>query len=423
MTAWTAEHVDQIRAQLDRVAAGGAFATSGRMPALLRHLVDAELNGGSRRLSQTSIALDVFQRDRHFDPAVDSIVRVEMGRLRNKLREYYTTEGANDAVIFAVPKGSYALSVVIKDTTGVSRSAVPRQELRFCTTPDDVTIAYATSGSGYPLVKAANWMSHLEYDHQSPVWRHWWAGLAERFSMIRYDERGCGLSDWVVADFSYEAWVRDLEQVVETAAPRRFALLGMSQGVPVAVSYAARHPERVSHLILYGGGLRGALTLGDPEVDERAQLLRQLLKHGWGKPESEFRRVFASIFLPEGSEEQFRWFDDLQRVSTSPDNAVKFWDVCTRMSAAEEAARVQAPTLVIHSERDALIPFDEARFTAARIPDARLVPLPSKNHVLLEHEPAWAQFLDAVTEFIGQGERRQVPGGRRQGDHDRDRAR
>ena len=420
MTAWTAEHVGQIRAQLDRVAAGSAFVTSGRMPALLRHLVEAELNGAARRLNQASIAIDVFNRDQQFDPAVDSIVRVEMGRLRNKLREYYTTEGANDVVVFAVPKGSYALSVEIRgDSPTASRPAVPKQELRFCTTHDNATIAYATSGSGYPLVKAANWMSHLEYDHQSPVWRHWWAGLAERFSLIRYDERGCGLSDWDVADFSYEAWVRDLEQVAETAAPGRFALLGMSQGVPVAVSYAARHPERVSHLILYGGGLRGALTLGDPETEERVQLLRQLLKHGWGKPDSEFRRVFATIFLPEGSEQQFKWFDDLQRVSTSAANAVKFWDVCTRLNATDEAARVQAPTLVIHSEHDALAPFDEARFTTSRIPDARLVPLPSRNHVLLGHEPAWAQFLEVVTEFIGPGERRQVAGGRRHGDHAR----
>jgi pimeloyl-ACP methyl ester carboxylesterase len=190
----------------------------------------------------------------------------------------------------------------------------------------------------------------------------------------------------------------------------------MSQGVPVAVSYAARHPERVSHLILYGGGLRGALTLGDPETDERVQLLRQLLKLGWGKPESEFRRVFASIFLPDGSEEQFKWFDDLQRVSTSAANAVKFWDVCMRLNSTEDAARVQAPTLVLHSERDALVPFDEARFSASRIPDARLVPLPSKNHVLLGHEPAWAQFLEVVSEFIGQGDRRQSVAGRRQDD-------
>ena len=419
MTAWSAEQLAQIRSQLDRISAGSAFATSGRMPALLRHLVEAELNGSSLRLSQTSIAIDVFNRDQHFDPAVDSIVRVEMGRLRNKLREYYTTEGSGDPVVFAVPKGRYALSIDARAGAAPASPVAPKQELRFCTTQDGTTIAYATSGKGYPLVKAANWMSHLEYDHQSPVWRHWWAGLAERFNLVRYDERGSGLSDWDVEDFSFEAWVQDLEHVADTAAPERFALLGMSQGVPVAVAYAARHPERVSHLILYGGPLRGLATLGDPEIDERGQLLRQLLKHGWGRPDSAFRRVFATIFLPDGTEEQFKWFDDLQRVSTSAENAVKFWDVCGHIDVLEEAARVRAPTLVMHSERDALIPFDEARLTTARIPGARLVPLPSNNHLLLENEPAWTQFLQEMSEFIGTGERRSAAGGRRESDRAR----
>lgn len=420
MTAWTAEHVGQIRSQLERVAAGSAFSTSGRMPALLRHLVEAELNGAARRLSQMSIAIDVFNRDQGFDPAVDSIVRVEMGRLRNKLREYYTTEGSGDLVVFAVPKGRYALSIDVRADAAATRHALaPKQELRFCSTRDSTTIAYATSGAGYPLVKVANWLSHLEYDYQSPIWRHWWAGLAERFRVIRYDERGCGLSDWDIADISFEAWVQDLVEVVNTAAPDKFALYGMSQGVPVAVAYAARFPERVSHLILYGGPLRGALTLGDPAIDERIALLRQLLKLGWAEPSHAFSRVFASLFVPQGTEEQFKWFDDLQRVSTSADNAVRFWDVCCTLDVSEIAQQVRAPTLVLHAEQDAVVPFAEARYTASKISGAQLVPLQSSNHILLEHEPSWAKFLEEVTDFIGAGERRHVGGGRREGDHAR----
>ena len=417
MTAWTEGHVALIRTHVDRVAAADAFATSGRMPALLRYLVEAELNGSGRRLSQAGIAIDVFQRDASFDPAVDSIVRVEMGRLRNKLREYYTTQGAQDAVTFSVPKGGYSLAIdVSPGAAPAGRSTAPKQELRFCATKDGTTIAYATSGAGYPLVKAANWMSHLEYDHQSPVWRHWWARLAERFQLIRYDERGCGLSDWDVADISFDAWVDDLESVVGAAAPQKFALLGMSQGVPVAVAYAARFPERVSHLILYGGPLRGALALGDPEINERMGVMRQLLKLGWAEPSHAFSRVFASLFLPGGSEDQLKWFMDLQRVTTSAANAVRFWDVCCNFDLSAIAPQVRAPTLVMHVENDAVVPFAEARYLAARIPGARLIPLQSSNHILLENEPAWGRFLDEVTEFIGRTERRAVPGGRRADD-------
>jgi len=392
-----------IREQLERVVAAPVFASAGRMPTLLRHLLEAELNGGARRLNQTSIAIDVFNRDEQFDPAVDSIVRVEMGRLRNKLREYYGATGANDPVVFTVPKGHYGIAVEMRSgaSSVAGRAPAPRQELRFCETKDGTVIAYATSGSGYPLLKAANWLSHLEYDFQSPVWRHWWGSLAERFRLVRYDERGCGLSDWKVADMSFEAWIQDLAQVADTTAPGKFALLGMSQGVPVAVAYAARHPERVSHLILYGGPLRGALTLGDPAVEERVTLLRQLLKVGWAEPNHAFRRVFAQLFVPEGTEEQIKWFEDLQRVCTSAENALRFWDVCCDFDVTPLAQQVRAPTLVLHCQEDAVVPFDEARLTASRIPGARLVPLQSKNHILLQHEPAWSQFLEEVTNFVG----------------------
>jgi pimeloyl-ACP methyl ester carboxylesterase len=175
----------------------------------------------------------------------------------------------------------------------------------------------------------------------------------------------------------------------------------MSQGVPVAVAYAARFPERVSHLILYGGALRGALTLGDAAIEERVALLRQLLKLGWAEPSHAFSRVFASLFVPHGTEEQFKWFDDLQRVCTSSDNALRFWDVCCTLDVSDTAQKIRAPTLVLHAQHDAVIPFDEARYTASMIPGARLVPLQTSNHILLENEPAWTKFLAEVTEFVG----------------------
>ena len=277
------------------------------------------------------------------------------------------------------------------------------QQIRFCTVPDGVQIAYATVGAGPVLVKAANWLSHLEFDWNSPVWRHWLTGLSAHHTLVRYDERGCGLSDWEVDDFSLEAWVRDLETVVDMLGLERFPLLGISQGGPVAIAYAVRHPEKVSHLILYGSYACGLLRKRSPTAAQLEELetLLQLIKVGWGQDNPAFRQVFTTFFMPEATAEQMHWFNDLQRMSTSPGNAVKFRTAFSQLDVRDLATRVTTPTLVLHARDDAAEPFEEGRRLAALIPGARFIPLEGKNHLLLESEPAWQRFLVEVDRFLG----------------------
>ncbi len=278
----------------------------------------------------------------------------------------------------------------------------PPQDIRIGMAPDGVNIAYAVTGEGPPLVKAANWLSHLEFDWRSPVWRHWLEELARYHRLIRYDPRGTGLSDWEAADVSWEARVRDLETVVEAAGVERFALFGMSGGGALAVAYAARHPERVSHLILYGAYVRGwrKRAKSQDEFEEEEALLT-LMKAGWGRDSPTYRQIFASDFIPGATWEHMRWFNDLCRVSASPENAVAFHRTSGDIDVSDLLSQVRVPTLVLHGRGDLVVPFEEGRALAAGISGARFVPLESPNHILLEDEPAWRVFLGEVRAFLG----------------------
>ena len=289
-------------------------------------------------------------------------------------------------------------------TTGTdSRPAPsrPEQRIRFCTTPDEVRLAYATSGDGPPLVKAANWLSHLDYDWESPVWRHWMTELSRRFRLVRYDERGCGLSDWEVPEFSFDAWVDDLETVVDAAGLDKFPLLGVSQGAPVAIAFAARHPGRVSHLVLLGGFAQGRRKRA--QTSDELDLVHariDIARAAWGRPDATYRQVFVARFLPEGTQEEWRIFDELQRRSTSPENAWRFLNEFADIDVADLAPKVTAPTLVLCSRREPDNMFEQSRLLAGLIPDSRLVPLESANHLLPERDPAWPHFLAEVDTFL-----------------------
>lgn len=275
------------------------------------------------------------------------------------------------------------------------------QEIKFLTARDGVRIAYAIVGRGAPLVKAANYLSHLEFDWGSPVWQHWLEGLAKYNTFIRYDERGGGLSDWDVEDISFEAWVNDLELVVDALGLDRFPLLGVSQGGAVAIAYAARHPDKVSHLILHGAYARGSLNRGSANAVEMAKVLHSLMRIGWGHENPAFRRVFATQLMPEATLEQLKWFDELQRISASPENAVRLETVMNNVNVTDLLPKLAVPTLVFHCRKDAAVPFEEGRFLATKIPGGRFVPLNSSNHLLLQDESAWPVFLDALWSFIG----------------------
>ena len=277
-----------------------------------------------------------------------------------------------------------------------------QQQIRFCTASDGVRIAYATVGQGPPLVKTANWLNHLEYDWDSPIWRQLFRRLGRDHQFIRYDARGNGLSDWDVEDISFDAFVRDLESVVDAAGLDRFPLLGISQGCAISIEYAIRHPERVTHLILHGGWATGMRV--DADAAETAQLdaLYTLMLHGWGQDNPAFRQIFTCRFIPEGTPEQFRWMNELMRVSTSPQNAVRIRKALEIVDIRRRLPLVQVPTLIIHSRNDAGIPYEKGLELAHGIPNARLITLESNNHLLLEHEPAFPRFMEAILGFLNE---------------------
>jgi len=277
-----------------------------------------------------------------------------------------------------------------------------KQQVRYVATGDGVQLAWAELGRGPPLVKAATWLTHLQHDLDSPVWAHWVRFLGEHFRYVRYDERGCGMSDWNAGELALPRWVEDLESVVEAAGiDRPVALLGISQGAATAIRYAVRHPRRVSHLILYGGYAMGGLHGDDPERAALFRAVMDVVALGWGSDNPAFRRLFAERFVPEGSAGQLAWFNELCRRTTSPENAAALLQARGNIDVRDQLEQVRVPTLVLHANRDQIAPLSQGRMLASRIPGARFVQLDSCNHVLLEHEPAWREFQDAVLDFTG----------------------
>ena len=290
----------------------------------------------------------------------------------------------------------------LNDQEGSPLRGLPRpsQEIRFCTAADGVGIAYATVGEGRPLVKAPNWLTHLEFEWSSSVWREHWVELAKDYQFVRFDQRGCGLSDWTAEDQSLSAWVGDLESVVDAAGLDRFALIGLSQGGATAIEYTVRHPEKVSHLVLYGAYSEGWALRGDSSDEHEAMMT--LMKQGWGRDNPAFRQVFTSLFMPDATAEQMNWFNELQRVSTSPENAVRVQQATGEVDILDRLPLVTVPTLVLHCRGDARVPFEEGRRIASLLPNAKFVPLESRNHVLLANDPAIPIFLSEIRSFLEQ---------------------
>ena len=276
-----------------------------------------------------------------------------------------------------------------------------RQQIRFATAADGVKIAFADSGRGYPLVRAGHWMTHLEWDWQTPVWGPWLESLSSRHRLLRYDSRGYGLSDRNIPSFTLDDLVSDLAAVVDAAGLERFALLGASQGGAVSIAYAARYPERVSHLVILDGMSRGRLVR-NPGADERRMLMAtvRLVLHGWGQDNAAFRQMFTTQFFPNASREQADAFNDLQRLSCTPEHARRLMLAFAVLDASPSLAQVRCPTLVMHCIGDARVTFDEGRFIASGIRDARFEPLDSMNHVPLSGEPAFEKALALIHEFL-----------------------
>jgi pimeloyl-ACP methyl ester carboxylesterase/DNA-binding CsgD family transcriptional regulator len=276
------------------------------------------------------------------------------------------------------------------------------QAIHLTRSGDGAVLAWAEAGHGGALVKAANWLTHLEYDLESPIWRHWVSFFAEHFRFIRYDARGCGMTEWTVEHVANRAHRSDLETVIAASKPERpFVLLGISQGGAEVVRYAVEHPEHVSHLVLYGAYAQGMFRRADDEGVRRDRAILELTRIGWGKDNPVYRRLFTCRFVPEATEQQIQWFNELCRRTTTPEVAAAMIEQRGNIDVVELLPRVSVPTLVVHARNDEAVPCSQAHLLASSIPGAEFVELDSRNHILLETEPAWARFREVVLEFTG----------------------
>jgi pimeloyl-ACP methyl ester carboxylesterase len=340
--------------------------------------------------------LDAFT-NRRFEP-FDRSVDVLVGKLRRKIE----TDPKQPCLIVTVPGEGYrfdGLRFMPPDEAVETERSEAAQTIKYCRAPDGVRIAYAISGSGPFLVKSGNWMNHLEYDWESPIWGHVFRGLSRGHTLVRYDARGNGLSDWDVDTLSLDAWVTDLQTVVDAVGIERFPLLGISQGGPVAVAYSVRHPERVSHLILYGAFALGGKKRAPAEKEMR-EAMATLMRLGWGADNPSFRQMFTTRFIPGGTHQQAEFFNELQLKTTSPECAARYFDVVGDFDITDLLPRVKTQTLVMHVRDDQVVPFEAGRQLAAGIPGAHFIALHGRNHLFLEHEPASDRFFEEVSLFL-----------------------
>jgi pimeloyl-ACP methyl ester carboxylesterase/DNA-binding SARP family transcriptional activator/class 3 adenylate cyclase len=363
---------------------------------ILRALVD-RLEGDAARALPYAHALQAMHPD---DDALAATLQNVSERARRQAMESPASQPAQERLDAAPAERSPARPQ--------PHRSIP-VNVRFCTSRDGVRIAYAGTGEGPPIVKAATGMSHLQFDLESPIWQHWMEGLAAQNRLIRYDGRGSGLSDREVNDLSFEAMVADLEAVVDAAQLARFALLGISQGCAISIAYAVKHPERISHLILCGGYAQGWRARGDQDDIARHAAMETLMRQGWGKDNPAFRHLFTALLVPEATHRQMDWLDELLRKTVSPDSAAWLYETFATIDVSALLHQVTAPTLVFHARGDQTVPHECGRVISASIPGARFVTLESGNHILLGHEPDFARLLDEVRRFTAHDEQRSAP--------------
>lgn len=385
--------LDPERAEL--LQAGNAVTLEPQVFALLVLLVE----GRERLVTKDEIIEKVWDGRAVSDSALNS--RISM------LRRALCDDGVAQSVIQTVRSRGFRFVAAVQCDGGaapVSQVSGEDQVVRFCKTADGASIAYATVGHEGPvLIKAANWLNHLEYDWVSPVWRDLFTRLSQRRILIRYDARGSGMSDRDVDDLSLASFSRDLETVIEATGHQRFALLGISQGAAVAIQYAVAHPERVSHLILWGGFARGRRRRDNPEDEAQADAFLTLMRQGWGQQSHPtFQKLFATLYLPNGSAEQLAWWTDLQRIASSPEMAVRTRQAIDDIDVTALLPQLKVPTLILQSEHEAVVPLAEARLMASLIPDARVLLLDSTNHLILPQEVDWTRALQAIDRFLAE---------------------
>ena len=328
----------------------------------------------------------------------------------NAARKAIGDDGAAQRLIKTIARKGFRFVGAVSedgDASPVPPSAagapLPEQAITFARARDGVTVAVSVAGEGPVLLKTANWLNHLEYDWHSPVWSPMFARLVRRFRFVRYDGRGNGLGDRAAKDISFDGFERDLAAVVDLLALKDFAMLGLSQGAATAIAYAVRHPGQVSRLILYGAYAKGRNRRGSPEDMAQAQTVLAMMRQGWGYEESAFMRAFSSLYLPNGTREQIKWFADMQRLSTSGEMAARLRVACDDIDISDLLPQVRVPTLVLHARHDNVVPLEQGRQIAAQIPGARFLTLESENHVPVPGEPAWERLMQEIESFAAGG--------------------
>jgi class 3 adenylate cyclase/pimeloyl-ACP methyl ester carboxylesterase len=380
-------------AEIQREMAARNAGAANKRPMIFRigvHLGDVIVEGDDLYGDGVNIA---SRLEGIAEPGGICISRQAYDQVQKKLSLGYRSLGPQHLKNIPEPVEAFAIK-------GDGLAAIDdRQEIHYCRAPDGVRLAYAISGQGPPLVKTANWLNHLEYDWQNPIWHHFLTGLSKDRTLIRYDARGNGLSDWDVAEISFEAWVSDLETVIEAANLKQFPLLGISQGCAISIAYAARHPERVSRLILLGGFALGASKRSPQEAAKR-KALATLMRLEWGANNPAIRQLFAAALMPDATKEQADTFNELQRRTTSAECAARYFETTAEFDVTGLLPQVRAPTLVMHARGDAQIPMEVGRQLAAGIPGAKFVALQGNNHILLEQDQATERFFEEIKLFL-----------------------
>lgn len=290
-----------------------------------------------------------------------------------------------------------------QESSKVEIGLADQSPVRFCSSADGVSIAHTEVGEGYPLVAVGSWMSHLEEDWSNPTWKHYLSNLARDFTVIRYDQRGNGMSDWDNVDISFDKMADDLKAVIDCYDYEKVALFGPSQAASVSIAYAQRFPEKVSHLILFGAYARGRCKRGNPEGIEESNALVTLIRQSWGQDNPMVRQIMTSLFMPDASPEESNWFNEFQKTCGPGENLARFRELFDGIDVSSLLAEINIPTLVVHCVGDSVAPLSEGRLIASRIPDARLVTLNSNNHMVFENEPGFQRFIDAVRDFMKSG--------------------
>jgi pimeloyl-ACP methyl ester carboxylesterase/DNA-binding SARP family transcriptional activator len=367
---------------------------------LLRELVS--------RIDDPAQALAHARRWSALDP-YDAIARTTLIDLLERAGRRVEADQQRTAAIRTLDEAELAVPSDLRTRAPAAAAAtypepdaepLPPQQVRFCAAKDGTGLAYSCVGDGPPLVKTANWLNHLEHDFDSPMWRHWIRHFTEYRQLVRYDERGNGLSDWNAREISFEAFVDDLASVVDAAGLDTFDLFGVSQGCSVAIAYSVRHPGRVRRLVLYGGYPTGWRVRASKEEIEVREAMIALTRVGWGRDIPAFRQLFTSLFFPDAAVGDMEWFNELQRLSASAENAIRLQEAFGLIDVREYLPQVAVPTLVLHTTEDCVVPFPAGRKLATSIPDAQFVALDSRNHLILEHEPAWKRAADAIRTFL-----------------------